>query len=280
MQRRRFAVVVGIACGGLAAACGADSESMSDETAAAAEVAASSGTAAGSQEVALECVPQRESVEGRASPYDSTLITIGDAEAKLCYGRPSARGRTMIGGENVPYETLWRTGANEPTTLHLPFAATIAGVAVQPGSYSIYTIPTPEDWTVIVNASTSQWGHESQYTEEVEAQEVGRGTVPSEALEEHVEMFTITAEPAGADRANLVLEWERTRVQIPIVRQGAGVGVLTRRGVARGPEPGHSVRPGLRSAVGPPRPALPALRAERHPARRRRTAPAVWSRPR
>lgn len=221
MQRRWFAVPAGIACGMLAAACGAAPDSTSDDTASTAAMAPATAEEAPTQEVALRCVPQRESVEGRSSPYDSTLITIGDAEAKLCYGRPSARGRTMIGGESVPYESLWRTGANEPTTLHIPFAATIAGVAVEPGSYSIYTIPTPDEWTVIVNVSTSQWGHESEYTEEVQAQEVGRGTVPSESLEQHVETFTITSETASAAGADLVLEWEHTRVEIPIVRQGA-----------------------------------------------------------
>ena len=100
----------------------------------------------------------------------------------------------------------------------LPFAATIAGVAVQPGSYSLYTEPGQQEWTVIVNASTSQWGIENQYNDAVRAQEVGRGTVPVEQTGAPVETFEIRAEPQGANAANLVLEWENTRVRIPVQR--------------------------------------------------------------
>ena len=165
----------------------------------------------------VACAPMTENMalEGRASPYDSTLITIEGQAAKICYGRPSARGRTMIGGEAVPFGQLWRTGANEPTTLHLPVAASVAGVELEPGSYSLYTIPGLEQWVVIVNRSTSQWGHERRYTAEVRAQEVGRGMVPAMALGEHVETFTIRSEPTDAG-ASLILDWENTRVVIPV----------------------------------------------------------------
>lgn len=154
-------------------------------------------------------------LEGRASPYDSTLIVVGGQTAKICYGRPSARGRTMIGGDAVPYGELWRTGANEPTTLHLPFAASIAGLELQPGSYTLYTMPGLEQWVVILNRSTTQWGHEGRYTAAVRAQEVGRGTAPAARTGSHVETFTIRSQPADGG-ASLILEWENTRVTIPV----------------------------------------------------------------
>jgi hypothetical protein len=69
---------------------------------------------------------------------------------------------------------------------------------------------------VIVNRSISQWGHESRYTDSVKAQEVGRGKVPAEATDQPVEEFTIRAERAGAGSASLILEWEKTRVKIPL----------------------------------------------------------------
>lgn len=166
----------------------------------------------------VTCKPQRETAN-RASPYDSTIITIAGQRALICYGRPAARGRTMIGGAMVPYGKLWRTGANEPTTLHIPFAATIAGVKVQPGSYSIYTIPGEKQWQVIVNSSTSQWGHEGRYSPAVKAQEVGQGVATSSALKDHVEVFTIKSVPA-AKGADLILEWEKTRVAVPIRAAG------------------------------------------------------------
>jgi hypothetical protein len=162
----------------------------------------------------VSCKPQRPTTN-RASAYDSTAIVINGKRALICYGRPSARGRTMIGGTAVPYGKLWRTGANEPTTLHIPFAAMIGGVQVAPGSYSIYTIPNEKEWHVIVNKSTSQWGHEGRYTDEVKAQEVGHGKGTVTALKDHVETFTIKSVPAR-NGADLVLEWEHTRVTIPI----------------------------------------------------------------
>lgn len=164
----------------------------------------------------IACSPSANmAVEGRPSPYDSTAVPLGDSEALVCYGRPSVRGRTVFGGL-VPYDELWRTGANEPTIIHLPVAATIAGIAVEPGSYSLYTVPGREQWTVIVNRSTSQWGIENQYNDAVRAQEVARATVPSEQIDAPVETFVIRAEPQGANAANLVLEWENTRVRIPV----------------------------------------------------------------
>lgn len=155
---------------------------------------------------------------GRASPYDSTEITLRGTRALVCYGRPSMRGRTVF-GDLVPYGQLWRTGANEPTIIHLPFPASIAGIDVEAGSYSIYTEPGEQQWTIIVNAATDQWGIENQYNDAVRAQEVGRATVPSEQTASPVEMFTISAEPQGDDAADLVLEWENTRVRIPVQRR-------------------------------------------------------------
>jgi hypothetical protein len=194
------ALVTAVACGG---------EQPRDR------VAATNALAAG---VVLEvpaCQPSDGMpLENRASPYDSTVVTIGEGHAKICYGRPSLRGRQMIGGQAVPYGRIWRTGANEPTTIHVNVPARIAGLAVEPGAYSLYTIPAEgAEWTLIVNRSTSQWGHESRYTEEVAAQEVGRAAVAAEAMASPVEQLTIR--PAE-DRPGVLLEWQTTRVHIPI----------------------------------------------------------------
>lgn len=171
---------------------------------------------------AAPCQPvSRMPVAGRTSAYDSAMVPLGDAAVKVCYGRPSARNRTVFGGAGavVRYDTLWRTGANEPTILHVPVPARIAGLAVEPGSYSLYTVPRSAEWTVIVNRSTSQWGHESQYTAAVRAQEVGRANVPAGRTTTPVETFTVRGEPAGGGRANLVLEWADTQLRIPVERR-------------------------------------------------------------
>ena len=165
-------------------------------------------------------LPNDVPVQGRQSPLDSLTFTVGTQTVKVCYGRPSARGRTMIGGKGVPYGALWRTGANEPTVIFTPVALDIAGVKVPAGKYSLYSVPGEKEWQIIVNRSTSQWGHESQYTKAVEAQEVGRGKVTAEKLSAPVETFTISPDPASGETQRLVLTWETTRVAVPIKAAG------------------------------------------------------------
>lgn len=160
--------------------------------------------------------PDRMPAAGRKSPLDSLTFKVGDKPVKICYGRPSSRGRTMIGGEHVPYGTIWRTGANEPTVFFTPIALSVAGIDVPAGTYALYTVPGEKEWEIIVNRATSQWGEEHAYTDEVKAQEVGRGKVKSEALKDAIETFTIRADPASGNAKAIVLEWEKTRVAVPV----------------------------------------------------------------
>jgi Protein of unknown function (DUF2911) len=160
------------------------------------------------------CPFRKVPIEGRKSPLDSLSFKVANQPVKVCYGRPASRGRVMLGGEAIPYGKLWRTGANEPTVFFTPVPLRVAGIDVPPGVYSLYTVPGAKEWEVIVNRSVSQWGHESEYTDQVKAQELGRGKVKSESVSAPIETFTIRAEPKGKD-AELVLEWEKTRVKIP-----------------------------------------------------------------
>ena len=196
----------------LAAGCGGGEEAAEDT---AALPPADSGTAVVAASTACAPMADRMPVAGRESPYDSVAVPLGDARGVVCYGRPSVKGRTIF-GELIPFGELWRTGANEPTTIHLPVAASIAGIAVEPGSYSLYTVPGETEWQVVVNRSTSQWGIEGAYAG-VEAEEVGRATVPAERIESPVETFTIGSAPT-ANGAELLLEWENTRVRVPVTR--------------------------------------------------------------
>jgi hypothetical protein len=181
----------------------------------AALIGLSAATSAQQSAVALQCTPQRPTTN-RPSPYDSLKIRMGARQALLCYGRPSAGGRIMIGGAAIPFGKLWRTGANEPTIIHLAFPAMIAGIPVQPGSYSIYTVPNEDEWDVIVNRSVSQWGIERDYTDAIKAQEIGRGKARSERLTQHVEKLVFRSENMTSNGIDLLLEWEKTRVRIPI----------------------------------------------------------------
>jgi len=160
------------------------------------------------------CPSRNVPLPGRKSPLDSLTFKVGNQPVKVCYGRPSSRGRVMLGGKDIPYGKLWRTGANEPTIFYAPIALKVAGIAVPPGTYSLYTVPGRTEWEIIVNRSISQWGKEDQYTAKVKAQELGRAKVKSESVTSPIETFTIRAEP-DRKNANLVLEWEKTRVKIP-----------------------------------------------------------------
>jgi hypothetical protein len=153
----------------------------------------------------------------RASPLAAVPMRFGDGHhAKLCYGRPSLRGRVMIGGDAVPFGRLWRLGANEPTTIHLDGPAELGDLHLLPGSYSLYAIPGDPVWELIVNSSTRQWGIESEYTAEVASHEVGRLRLVAEKIDRPVETLTVRAIGAGADGFDLVFEWQTTRLVVPL----------------------------------------------------------------
>lgn len=147
----------------------------------------------------------------RPSPLDSVQATIGGGTVKVCYSRPSARGRTMIGGVQ-PFGQPWRLGANEPTRITVPFAAEIAGVKVAPGTYSLYVVLQATSWEVHVNKAVDRWG--IPINEQVMAQDVGKGSVPVDTLAQPVEQLTLQL--VAGPPAELVVTWEKTRVRIPI----------------------------------------------------------------
>ena len=154
----------------------------------------------------------------RPSPLGALTFRLGEARVKLCYSRPAARGRSMLGGPRVPFGRLWRTGANEPTTIISPIPLEIAGIDQPAGRAALYTVPGPESWEIILNSSTSQWGIESEYSATVRSAELGRAIVASARDSAHVERLRFDFESRGVDAGELVLTWESTRVRIPIQR--------------------------------------------------------------
>jgi hypothetical protein len=156
-----------------------------------------------------------EQIAQRPSPLDSAQLAVEGGTIKVCYGRPSLRGRTMVGGVN-PYGQPWRLGANEPTRLYVPFAAEVAGVRVEPGTYSLYVVPDSASWEVHVNRAVDRWG--IPIDEKVQAQDVGKGTVRVETLAQPVEELTMQL--VAGQPAELVVEWAKVRVRIPIKKAG------------------------------------------------------------
>ena len=153
----------------------------------------------------------RDALASRPSPLDSTSVTLGGREVKVCYGSPKKNGRQVAGGL-IPFDKPWRIGANEATVIHMPVKGSIAGVAVQPGWYSLYTYAGPAEWRIVVNSSVQRWG-----LPEAVPGDVGTGTVRVENAETAEEALRLRLASTGADSADLVIHWDKTRVRIPVV---------------------------------------------------------------
>lgn len=147
------------------------------------------------------------------SVRDTARGTIGGATLTVDYGRPLARGRTLL-GDVVPYDRVWRTGANAATQLTTSRPITLAGLALRAGTYTLWTIPRTHGVDVIVNRQTGQWG--TQYDP---AHDLGRAPMTTDSLASPVEQFTITIQPRDARRGSLVMEWGPFRWTAPIVAQ-------------------------------------------------------------
>jgi hypothetical protein len=143
------------------------------------------------------------------SPPGQAAVTIGAATITIDYARPSMRGRKIM-GELVPFDKVWRTGANAATTLKTSAALEIGGTLVPAGTYTIYTLPGQQAWKLIINRQTGQWG--TQYDQ---AQDLARLDLKVEATAAPVEQFTITLSGTGGQAGLLAMEWENTKLTIP-----------------------------------------------------------------
>lgn len=95
--------------------------------------------------------------DGIKSPMKQLTTTMGEKEIAITYGSPSVKGRTIF-GDLVPYGQVWRTGANEATTFTTNANLEIGGKTLPAGTYGLFTIPEKEDWTIIFNETSEQWG--------------------------------------------------------------------------------------------------------------------------
>ena len=156
-----------------------------------------------------------EALADRPSPLDSVTIQLGDGAAKLCYGRPSTRGRAIVGGLD-PYGQPWRMGANEPTTLHVPFPIQLGSMELEAGSYSLYAIPGETEWTIVANSNTNRWG--IPISPDVRASDVGSTLVRPTQAGDHVETLTFTFRGSGTSGI-LTYAFERTTFDLEISRR-------------------------------------------------------------
>ena len=136
---------------------------------------------------------------------------IGIKKVTLVYQRPNVNSRTIFCGL-VPYDQVWRTGANGIPVLTLEEEVTIAGNKVPAGTYGLFTIPTKGDWTIILSKNVQQWGA-YQYNQN---EDFLRFQAKSQQTADKTETFTIAFEHVKPDGADLTLAWENTKVSFPI----------------------------------------------------------------
>jgi hypothetical protein len=154
---------------------------------------------------------EHASGQQQLSVRDTARATIGAATFAVDYGRPLARGRTLL-GDVIPYDRIWRTGANAATQFTTSRPITLAGLALPAGTYTLWTAPHAQSVELIVNKQTGQWG--TEYSRE---QDLGRARLGTEAPTRPVEKFTISIEPKDATRGTLALAWGGFRWTAPIV---------------------------------------------------------------
>ncbi|MBM4187283.1 MAG: DUF2911 domain-containing protein [Gemmatimonadetes bacterium] len=141
---------------------------------------------------------------GALSTRDTVQSVVLGASLWVDYGRPSKRGRQIVGGV-VPYDQVWRTGANAATQFRTDRPLSIGSLSVPAGSYTLWTLPTTRGVSLIVNKQTGQWG-----TAHDPAQDLGRVELDVERLDQLVERFTISVVEAGG-RGELRFDWDHTR---------------------------------------------------------------------
>ena len=144
------------------------------------------------------------------SPPAKAEGTIGGKKITVDYSAPSKRNRKIM-GELVPYDKVWRTGANAATTLKTESDVMIGNLHVPAGTYTLYTIPGEKEWTLIVNKQTGQWG-----TNYDEKQDLGRVKMTVKPVANTVETFAIDLKSNGAKNGTLNLTWENTQASVPV----------------------------------------------------------------
>lgn len=157
---------------------------------------------------------QQADAQIKLPPASSTqfiLQDLGISQVSVVYQRPNMKGRKIF-GDLVPYDQIWRTGANNATNITFQSDVKIEGQALEAGTYALFTLPGKEEWTIIFNKNAKQWG---AYTYD-KADDVLRVKVKPRALTNPIETFTIAFEEVNDQNLKACLLWEKTKVSFLI----------------------------------------------------------------
>lgn len=152
------------------------------------------------------------SAQQRASPHESTTATIAGKLLTIQYGRPFTKGRDVWSGNIAPHGKVWRTGADEATVLTIESDIMLGPLHVVKGTYSLFTIPGENEWTLILNKVPKQWGA-FKYDEKMD---YGRTTMKVRKLPQPVEQLTIFLEPTKENQGILKISWANVEASVPL----------------------------------------------------------------
>ena len=153
---------------------------------------------------------QNNKQELRVSPKAEVMQTVGFTDVRIVYSRPGIKGRS-IWGKLVPYDAVWRAGANEATKITFSTDVTVEGKKLKKGSYSLFAIPGKNEWTLIFNKVADQWGA-FEYNESDDALRVKVKT--EKAIWQ--EWLSYTINKATDTSAVIRLEWEKIKVPFKV----------------------------------------------------------------
>lgn len=148
-----------------------------------------------------------------ASPHESTKAVVGGKSITITYGRPYVKGRNVWAGSLAPYGKVWRTGADDATTITTEGDVMLGSLHVPAGTYSLFTIPGEKEWTLVLNKVAKQWG---AYNYD-EKQDLGRAKMAAKKLGSPVEQLTISVQPGKGNMGVLKIAWSDTEASIPVM---------------------------------------------------------------
>ena len=140
------------------------------------------------------------------SPREAVYATLGTTKVAVSYGRPSKRGRTIF-GDVVPYDTIWRTGANAATGFRVDHDVMIGATRVPAGEYTLFSVPTRDAWTLVISKRIHEWGTEYDPTADLARIPMRVTTAPAP-----IEQFTISIDTHGV----MSFAWDTRMGQVTI----------------------------------------------------------------
>ena len=146
-----------------------------------------------------------------ASPRQTVEQQFSTSKITVDYGRPGVKGRKVF-GELVPYNKVWRAGANGATKITFAQPVDFGGKTVPAGTYGLFVIPTEKDWKIILNKDAQQWGAYA-YDEKLNVTDVN---VPVQKLSEKQEWFAVELNPLDDNSLDMVIKWDLAKVTVPV----------------------------------------------------------------